>query len=337
MRLAIVMIFVCSFEAGANSLRTGKLINNFLQHRVKAVAEAIRLDFLHEIEFKHLNASDVITPDMQVRIDRIVNDPSYIPNAAHELNTYVQSLPITKGTFYRLHDRKGGVHHLLGTVHKFSINNLEETVFDELEQIIDGSKLLLGERTGNPFIREAKLLDKLEISEDLPSLHELDSLDDQISLLAMLKGKRVNELETYADIRAGIEASGLRADDLTDNTDEINRLISRQLGDKQQSMEDAIIKAIVDEQIKGSYLKLLYSKADTRALTNILLTSLDKTDEILLGYRNKLWAERITDACSKEKSCFIYTGVSHLLIDSGNIRSLVSLLQERGYEIEALF
>lgn len=340
MRLACALIFLCGFEASASSLRTSKLINNFLQHRVKAVAEAIRLDFLYEIELKHLDTSDIIPRDMQARIDRIVNDPRYIPNAGHELNTYVQGLPITKGTFYRLHDRKGGVHHLLGTMHRFSINSLEDTVFDELEQIIDGSELLLGEMAKNTLIKEAKLLDKIEISEDLPSLHELDSFDDQISLLAMLKGKRVNELETHADIRAGVEASGLQADDFADDTDEINQLIGRQLEKDpsgQQDIEDAVIKAIVDEQIKGSYLRLWYSKADTQAITNSLLKSLDKADEILIGYRNKLWAKRITDACSKEKSCFIYTGISHLLIDSGNIRSLVSLLRERGYEIEALF
>ena len=336
MRLtALVLLLSFSFDAVAVSLRAGRFIRNFLDYRVDEVAKTLRLDMLLQVEYETLAQHDSRLSSRQLikRITDMLSDPHYVPEASEVLKNYIQDISLTKPMFWRLHDPSGGVHHLFGTMHTFDISNFDEVAIGKLGQIIDSSTLSLGESTSHALLAAAKR-GEVEINADTSI--RLDSLDDQISFWSLSAGKQVRELETQEDIIAAVRSSGFRAEYFSDKA-ELERLLTNKISSRGLSREEALIDAVVEQQLNSSYTVFEYATGDTESLIHRLTRDIDELDEVLLGQRNRLWTERITTACQQEDSCFIYVGLAHMLAESGNIRSLVSLLKEQGFEIEELF
>ena len=268
--------------------------------------------------------------------------------------TYVKNLTVKKGMFWRLRDPAGNVHHLLGTNHSLTIQDFDAVVFDELQQMIDNSELVLGEASSNPLIRKATSSNRPMLDDQLPDLLEKSMIDDQITLLALQRGKMVRSLETSKELADIFRSHGVHLDDGIEFSDDFGEQARIAQHNLLKSVDTTPpnpnpIEAITQDLVDENYLRLWYTQANTQdalnywqdirrqAIINDRTTTLDIIESMSLGARNKLWVERITSSCSKGDSCFIYVGYGHILFDNSNIRSLISLLEERGYKAEAMF
>lgn len=337
----IMLLFCISIDATASSLRGSKLIYDFLNGRVKKVAEAIRSDII-SFDDELISASKKTMPRW-----------SYVPGVSSELFTYVKNLTVKKGMFWRLRDPAGNVHHLLGTRHSFTIQDFDAVVFDELQQMIDSSELVLGEASSNPLIRKAISSNRSMLDDQLPDLLEKSLIDNQITLLALQRGKMVSSLETTKELADIFRSHGVRLDDGIEFSDDFGEQVRIAEHDLLKSVDTTPpnpnpIEAITQDLVDDNYLRLWYTQANTQDLLNYwqdmrrqamvnARTTVDIVESMTLGARNKLWVERITSSCSKGDTCFIYVGYGHMLFDNSNTRSLISLLEERGYKAEAMF
>ncbi|MDE3268861.1 MAG: TraB/GumN family protein [Pseudomonadota bacterium] len=355
MKIAVIFIaFFISLTAAASSLRVSKLAADFLAHRVDKVDAAVKLDLLLQTIREQIPNSGRETTAQQQLMRRITSHPKYVRGAFDELERYAQNITVKRGMFWRLRSPDGSVHHLFGTMHDMRLQRFDGAVVSKLEQVIDASDLLLGEMAGNPAIRSAKLSGDFSLERGL--LDELESLDDQISLLAMLNNNNLKELDTPEDIVAAIRSTGVQVEDLNYSADITTQLQDRvaqidkidttttqtsddkltvldEFGSLKNKLTGILIEAIADEQIAASYMSLNYARADVGALLDGL--RFGTADTALLDYRNKLWADRIATECQQQQSCFIYAGIYHMLAETKNIRSLISLLEERGFKVEA--
>lgn len=67
--------------------------------------------------------------------------------------------------------------------------------------------------------------------------------------------------------------------------------------------------------------------------------NMNLTDEIVLGYvgagiRNRLWVNKIVKQCEQNANCLIVAGARHMAYDSQQVKSVSTLLRERGFTVE---
>lgn len=63
------------------------------------------------------------------------------------------------------------------------------------------------------------------------------------------------------------------------------------------------------------------------------------TDNIVLGFvgagiRNRLWINKIVKQCEQNINCLIVAGAAHMAYDSQHVKSVPTLLRERGFTVE---
>ena len=199
---------------------------------------------------------------------------------------------------------------LLGTWHSLTFNYLAAPTQQALQQLLTQVDVLLHE--GIIAKGSAKPIESYQ------------KFDQQLIAMARQLGKETIPLATLTEARqADLDEQHILAE--------------------QQAQLRARLTTLSDKEREAEWERVMvaehaYLQADHDAL---LLLAQERSaeekafDEKLFNTRNRRWVPRIIAACRQEATCLVTAGYLHMLVDNDTTASIITLLREQGYRVEA--
>ena len=286
-----------------------------------------RLQRMFALAIRHDSLAISKRRNSQQEMQDIEADPDYIPSFLKIANELVSTLPfeqqkIEKLLLWRMIDPQGKQHWLFGAMHNLTFANFAEEARLQLERIIDAAAIIMHEHLGEGLVQT--LLD----IEDYERAISVGKLDDQIVARGMHGGKKIAPLETVVDmimIQAQLEQEKpsrtlSRFATVPAYILSLFHTVEREAAARVASLELGF--AVIGAYVTADVSKM---RVDAKRLE---LISND------IGSRNHLWLDRIVTQCEQNTTCLIVAGHGHMTHDSKKVKSIITLLRERGFTIE---
>ena len=288
----------------------------------------ISLSLMHD----HLRSAK--PPGWEEQVHAIASNPDFVPDAKQVFEDSLVSLPfadqqIEKLLLWKMIDPQGKQHWLFGTIHHLTFANFTPQARAQLEQLIDASSAILHEnvQAGSIDLAQA-LLDSMGYDEMIDKLVQLDG---QIIARGIYRHKKIVALEDPYDRLI-----------IRNKLAKLRRILFYKVSRlrflfKKEIPREQVAHAIVEDLAKHLSALTAYRTADVSALNLGEFIPNITSDDInarILNARNHLWLDRIITQCEQNDSCLIVAGHAHMTHDSKNIKSIITLLRERGFIIE---
>lgn len=254
----------------------------------------------------------------QLELDGAVDAADYVHDAFKLFQQLVVEIPrqeqVQKLLGWELTTPRGARHQLLGTRHDLTLRDFSLPARHTLHTLLTQVDMLVHE--GNiPHHSSAPLA-------------SYQQLDHQLIARARQLGKATAPLDSALEQRQAsldqhfiLAAQEAQLDELRDA--EIEALFIEQLGAQERQL-----------RLARAYLHAQH--AEVTALARQQRTEgAEVFEDKLLNTRNHRWITRIVDACAQQTSCLITAGYLHLVVDNDQTTSIITLLRERGYRVEA--
>lgn len=254
----------------------------------------------------------------QLELDGAVDAADYVDDAFKLFQQSVVEIPrqeqVQKLLLWQLTTPRGARHQLLGTRHDLTLRDFSASAQHTLHTLLTQVDMLVHEG-------------------DIPRyssapLESYQQLDHQLIARARQLGKATAPLDSALEQRQAsldqhyiLITQEAQLDELSDA--EIEALFIEQLGAQERQF-----------RLTRAYLQAQHAEVTALARRSHA-EGAEAFGDKLLNTRNHRWITRIIAACAQQTSCLITAGYLHLVVDTDETTSIITLLRERGYRVEA--
>lgn len=254
----------------------------------------------------------------QLELDNAVNAPDYVHDAFRLFQQLVVEIPrqeqVQKPLLWELTTPHGTRHQLLGTRHDLTLRDFSTSAQHTLHSLLTQIDMLVHEGD-------------IAHHSSAP-LAAYQQLDHQLIAQARQLGKATTPLDSASEQRQA-------------SLDQHYALAAQEA--QLDELSDAEIEARFIEQLAAQErqfrLRRAYLHAQHDALTTLArrphTEGAQVLEDKLLHTRNHRWITRIVAACAQHTNCLITAGYLHLIVDRDKTTSIITLLREQGYRVEA--
>ena len=342
-KISIILSFFYNASTLANPYRVVRNVDKFLislieQGNFQKLRELIGLEMRYDL-LKHTH------PSSHPTLQKIINNSHFIEGAVARLPDLIEQdiyqKGISKPLLWKATDSTGKVHHILGVFHSQRLEHYSEEVLTNLTKIIDQSSVLLHEASYFP-LRDGKHLTNIDSLYDTKVdyqklIDDLQEVEDQITVLGVGKGKKVESLEDHLKPTTTTQKDTPNPfAQQIDTLEKMEENASTELDflaieETHEKLMDEMADAYTDVFIEEIYRRVSnYQHADVNELRKY---HPHQKDDFFLAQRNAAWVEKILTTCREGNNCFIYAGADHMLVETADITSIITLLREQRFDI----
>ena len=242
-----------------------------------------------------------------------------MPNAFDLFGQLVVEIPrthkISQLLLWRMTTPHGQQHWLLGIRHDFKLQDMSTHAQQQLDTLLANIDTLMHE--GGASLNTSLAIDAYS------------KFDQQLIASAAQRGKKIIPLESWQAIQRMRRATKQHVSAL-----EIAAKIPMEMDN---ITIDAMLTQVIDSHehiFKTIQAYVAGNPVMLQELSRARSKELLEHEHIILNKRNHNWLKKITARCKRRETCLIAAGNAHMLVDNDSTTSLITLLHQRGYQVE---